>query len=216
LSRSANKAAQTAQTAWSRRRAAVLAEAEAEQAEAQNAARAGRQAQIRAEQADKSDGEILAELNLKDPDRMQAGDDFAAFLRDEVPTHLRKRALRTLWRSNPVLACVDELVDYGNDFKAEALAAGVVKTAYRAGKGMLAHSQEMQRQRDAQNSPAPAKEAEAAEIQVTVEAETDDTGPVASDEARAKITPEPVPEMAEDPSPYNHRRRMRFEFGGVA
>ncbi len=100
---------------WSRRRAAVLAEAEADTKTAERADAAVKQAAM----AEKSDADILLELNLKDPDQMQQGDDFTSFMLAEVPERLRKRALRTLWRSNPVLACVDDLLDYGDDFKAE-------------------------------------------------------------------------------------------------
>ena len=64
-----------AQDMWSRRRAAVLAEAEAED----RAVVAAAEAQERARLEDKSDAEILAELDLKDPDDLEAGDDFAGF-----------------------------------------------------------------------------------------------------------------------------------------
>jgi len=150
---------------------------------------------------------------LKDPDQMQGGDDFTAFLRDEVPAHLRKRALRVLWRSNPVLACVDDLVDYGNDFKAEALEAEVFKTAYQVGKGMLAHIEEMEAQQAAIERP-PAPEAEDEEAPAPVQAQADDIGPTVTDDVVAQPIPEPEP--TDDPTPHQSRRRMRFEFEGVA
>ena len=59
---------------------------------------------------------------------------------------LRKLALRKLWTSNPILANVDGLLDYGEDFTDAAVGAGVVETTYQVGKGMLAHVQEMARQ----------------------------------------------------------------------
>ena len=97
---------------WSRRRAAVAAESKAQ-------ALAQEQAVLDQEHAalcEKSDEEILDALGLPDPDSLVQGDDFKAFLSKTVPAHLRKRALRTLWRSNPVLACVDGLNDYDDDY----------------------------------------------------------------------------------------------------
>ena len=37
------------------------------------------------------------------------GDDFSGFMARNVPDHLRRRALRKLWVSNPVLANLDGL-----------------------------------------------------------------------------------------------------------
>ncbi|MEL6197291.1 MAG: DUF3306 domain-containing protein, partial [Pseudomonadota bacterium] len=64
----------------------------------------------------KSDAEILEELGLPDPETLGAGDDFSGFMAKAVPEHLRRQALRQLWGSNPVLANLDELLDYGEDF----------------------------------------------------------------------------------------------------
>lgn len=124
---------------WSQRRAAVEAEA-AEGAEAARRAALKREGQAAAlAQADKSDAEILDELGLKDPDAMVVGDDFAAFLQGAVPAHLRQRALRRLWRSNPVLANLDGLVDHGDDFSDAATVTPGMMTAYRVGRGMAQH-----------------------------------------------------------------------------
>ena len=57
---------------WSRRRAGVLAEAKADTKAAEREDAAVKQAEM----AEKSDADILQELNLKDPDQMQQGDDF--------------------------------------------------------------------------------------------------------------------------------------------
>lgn len=120
---------------WSRRKARVAAEeAEAKAAEAEAEAASARTAL-----EEKTDEEILAELDLKDPDTLEPGDDFTAFLRSEVPERLRRRALRRLWRSNAVLANLDSLVDYGEDYTDSARVVENMQTAYRVGKGMLSH-----------------------------------------------------------------------------
>lgn len=131
------------QSAWSRRKAAVLAEAVAEERAAEDAAIAEQHELL----AEKTEVEVLEELGLPDPDAMVQGDDFKAFLSKAVPAHLRKRALRTLWRSNPVLACVDGLNDYDDDYLAGSFGQGPISTTYQVGKGMLSHLLEVERQK---------------------------------------------------------------------
>lgn len=147
---------------WARRRAGVAAEAEAERAAAEAHALKEQQAALE----DMSDEELLEELNLPDPDTLVQGDDFKVFMEKAVPDRIRRRALRTLWRSNPVLANVDMLVDYGEDFTDAAMAVENIQTAYQVGKGMLKHVEEMARQ--AEEKEMAAEDAEGM-------AEADDT-----------------------------------------
>ncbi|MBO6639100.1 MAG: DUF3306 domain-containing protein [Roseitalea sp.] len=124
---------------WSRRKAAVR-EAEARE-EAQRVAR--QETDRAAELEEKSDPEILQELDLPDPDTLEAGDDFRPFLRTVVPERLRRRALRRLWALNPTLANLDGLVDYGDDFTDSATVVEGLQTAYQVGKGMFEHVKRM-------------------------------------------------------------------------
>lgn len=82
-----------------------------------------------------SDEELLEKLELPDPDGMARGDDFSAFMRAGVPERLRRRALRSLWVSNPALANLDELLDYGEDFTDAATVIENMQTVYEVGKG---------------------------------------------------------------------------------
>ncbi len=179
---------------WSRRKAAVRAEAEAEVIAAEEQAIAAQQAEL----DEKSDAEILAEFNLPDPDQLQAGDDVSGFMAKAVPDRLRRRALRRLWRLNPVLANVDGLVDYGEDYTDASCVIENIPTAYQVGKGMLAHIE--------------ALAAEAEEIEP--EPVTEEPEPEAVDEPM----PEPViMAEAEDPEEVDlppTPRRMKFEFEG--
>jgi len=195
------------ETAWSRRRAAVKAEAEAEARATQQAQRATEQAELEK----KTDAEILTELNLQDPDTMQPGDDFTAFMQSAVPERLRRRALRTLWRSNPVLANVDNLVDYGEDFKAESIAGAVIKTAYQVGKGMLKHTDEMEKQaREA--ALAEAETGDPAVDEITEETSPEETPPEEILIAQAEyVSPLSDDTDEETPAP-QVKRRMRFAF----
>lgn len=61
--------------------------------------------------------------------------DYSVFLKDGVSTQLKNAALRRLWRSNPVLACLDGLNDYDEDYrKVETFAHGV-RSSWQVGKG---------------------------------------------------------------------------------
>lgn len=111
-------------------------------------ASAGEQAQ-----PPKSDDELLAELGLPHPDTLAAGDDFSAFMAKAVPEHLRRMALRKLWTSNPVLACLDDLVDYADDYTDAALAVEQLSTGYRVGRGFLPESVDEEGTREASDEP---------------------------------------------------------------
>ena len=91
---------------WSRRKAAVEAEAvedirKTEEAEAQ-------EEQDRL--TEKTDEDVLKELGLPDPDTLEPGQDIAGFMQKAVPERLRQRALRQLWRLNPTLANLMDFV----------------------------------------------------------------------------------------------------------
>ena len=84
---------------------------------------------------DLSDTELLEKYALPDPDTMKSGDNFSVFMKEAVPDRLRRRALRVLWGSNPILANLDELVDYGEDFTDAATVVANMQTIYKVGKG---------------------------------------------------------------------------------
>ena len=181
---------------WSSRRAAVAAETKAE-------ALAAEQALVEKEHAElceKSDEDILEALGLPDPDSLVQGDDFKVFLSKAVPAHLRKRALRTLWRSNPVLACVDGLNDYDDDYLTGSFGQDPIKTTYQVGKGMLAHLLEVERQKEAALTPDAIEE-------VVAEPECE-TPEVEAFVAVVEDAPEPMEESMQTP------RRMQFQFEG--
>ncbi|MBW4710057.1 DUF3306 domain-containing protein [Roseobacter sp. YSTF-M11] len=188
---------------WARRRAGAKAEAEAE-ARAESAATEAAQA---AELAGKDDADVLTELGLPDPATLQAGDDFAAFMARDVPRHLQNKALRTLWRSNPVLACVDGLNEYDDDYRAAMLAGGPIKTAYQVGKGMLSHLEETARQEEAARVAAEMDDAE----EVVPEPED---GVIAQPAAEPAGAPQAaLSYSAEEETPAEQApRRMRFRF----
>lgn len=84
-----------------------------------------------------SEQDVLTKYDLPDPDAIELGTDITGFMRKEIPELLRRRALRALWRSNPVLAVLDGLNDYDEDYTDAVHVGSVVKTIYKVGQGFL-------------------------------------------------------------------------------
>jgi hypothetical protein len=195
---------------WTRRRAAV----EAEELQQQRLKETERAEMREAALAEHSEEDILQELGLPDPDSLGQGDDFKVFLSEAVPERIRTRALRRLWGSNPVLANIDGLVDYGEDFTDAACVIENLQTAYQVGKGMTVHVEELARQAEAALSD---EEDDAPASDTMVEADAEAPEPVEIE--RAITEPEEVQlyaevseteiELPEAPAPV---RRMRFRF----
>ena len=194
---------------WSRRKQAVKDEELAEEPVVED--------EQEEEPPEQTEAEVLAEFNLKDPDEMQAGDDFSAFMNSAIPQRLRNRALRKLWLSNPALANLDELLDYGEDFTNKGGVVEDIVTAYKVGKGFV-------------DKLAVAEEAEAESIDAPTEcdsgesddpAETDVAAPIENVrkpedvrvraplpvESKLVVIAEVSPKISETP-----RKRMRFTF----
>ncbi|SHK89005.1 Protein of unknown function [Roseovarius marisflavi] len=199
---------------WSRRKAQVEAEAEAEARASEAEALAARDAEL----AEKTDAELLEELQLPDPDTMGPGDDFRAFMTKAVPDRLRRPALRRLWTSNPALANLDGLLDYGEDFTDKAKVLEHMQTAYQVGKGMTAHVEEMARQAELEANPpeeSPLEEEELLEDEqpeatvAMAEDETEETAATGDAPTATGQIAEAAPQEADEAPP---RRRMSFAF----
>ena len=204
---------------WARRKAAVKAEEEAQIQAAEDQVIAADRAALE----EKSDDEILAELDLPDPDTLKPGDDIRGFMGQAVPDRLRRRALRQLWKLNPVLANVDGLVDYGEDFTDAALVVENLQTAYQVGKGMMAHVEEMARQAEAKEAADAVPEAGLEELELSEEAsentEQFQPEPDTTEDAPPRATqmddfPEPQTQENQSDTRYAAapKRRMRFAF----
>ncbi len=101
--------------------------------------------------------------------------DFSVFMSDKVSDAIRNRALRKLWLTDPVLANLDGLVDYGEDFTDAAMVVKNMKSVYKVGRGMVDYEEEERKKAEAKAAKA-AKEAEEAAEGVTGETgETDET-----------------------------------------
>ncbi|MBP0484750.1 DUF3306 domain-containing protein [Sagittula salina] len=223
---------------WERRKAAVAAENRAE-AEAREAAE--RQAAEDA-LAETPDAKLLEEAGLPEPEKIESIDQLQAFLKSALPQRLKTRALRHHWGSNPVLANLDGLLEYGEDYTDAARCVPDMKTLYQVGKGMFDKVAEAEAAAKAKaEAAAKAAEAETATDPETVEegteaVETEAAGqgdaavaepelvsvrPPAPPSARTAPKPQPHQQTyqpaaqvaeADDTTPAPAPRRMRFRF----
>ncbi len=175
---------------WSRRKAAVR--------EAEDRVETERVAALEAKQAEqleqKTDDEIIEELGLPDPDNFEEGDDFKAFMSGVVPERLRRRALRRLWTTNPTLANLDGLIDYGEDYTDSATVVENLQTAYQVGKGMLEHLKKIAEEAS-ENDQADNEDAANEEV-LSTDVETDKVESLESSDqnAAAKLVANPAVE----------------------
>jgi hypothetical protein len=76
------------------------------------------------------------DTDLPPIESLTAESDFSPFMQPGVPEAARNAALQKLWRSDPVFANLDGLVEYGEDFAADFKSTAVVRTVYRVLQGM--------------------------------------------------------------------------------
>jgi hypothetical protein len=88
--------------------------------------------------------DVDPEVEAKDPnadlppiESLDKDSDYTVFLRAGVAPELRKQALSKLWRSDPVFANLDGLLEYGEDYSLPFKNPTAVATLYQVGKGMM-------------------------------------------------------------------------------
>lgn len=115
---------------WARRKEAVAKETEAE-----------KEAVSQDVTEDELEANRLA-AEAVDLDSLGPDSDLGVFLKKGVPELLKNQAMRTVWRSDPVFANLDELVDYGEDFGAKSLIMETFQSAWKVGEGYLKQAEE--------------------------------------------------------------------------
>lgn len=157
--------------------------------------------------------DVLEKYGLPDPDAIELGTDITGFMQKEIPELLRRRALRSLWKSNPVLAVLDGLNDYDEDFT-NAAATGAVKTLYKVGQGLIDRTAKVDEPVNNKVGDYTTKRAEAPTMAIPPEpAETNEISEsdIAETPPDTALHTEPVvTETTEEPTP-RYRPRMRFE-----
>ena len=94
-----------------------------------------------AHERDPTDDEdrLLSEEDFADVDfdALDYKSDYTRFMGKNVPEKIRDRALRKLWGSDPILANVDGLNDYCEDFSDAVWVVPNLRTSYKVGQGFL-------------------------------------------------------------------------------
>ncbi len=91
-------------------------------------------------------------------DELNFESDYTVFLNKKVPEALRRAALRKLWTSDPVLACLDGLNDYDEDYNLVDTTITAAQTAYKVGRGYLEDIEEKLEQVDRALGQSPEAE----------------------------------------------------------
>jgi len=123
--------------------------------------------------------------------------------------------LRKLWLSDPALANLDELLDYGEDFTTKG--ADVVTTAYQAGKGYFNRQE---------SAPDPAGKTTDNGPETTAEDSVEDGADDGIELQKSEGPLDPAPNPDADRTPEIHRepdietaaalprRRLKFSYPG--
>ena len=192
---------------WGRRKAAVEAEAQADDALRVAAEVEAHESAL----AEKSDEDLLSESGLTEPEALESAEQVQDFLKADLPRRLKTRALRRLWRLNPVLANLDGLVDYGEDYTDSATVVENLQTVYQVGKGMFDKLEEMAKKAE-ETTEAPVDAAAVHESDAqgkSADADATDDTPGTAAVTDGVLRPLP----SDDASPsLMSQRRMRFEF----
>jgi len=160
--------------------------------------------------------ELLEKYGLPDPETIELGTDITGFMRKEIPEFLRRKALRGLWKSNPVLAVLDGLNDYDEDYTLASTAGQTVTSLYKVGEGLVDKAKKAADVvEDQSNEPVRISSAEP-DPAIAEDPEPDDTL-----ELDDQATPTELPEQQfaeeetsqseETPEP-RFRPRMRFDY----
>ena len=153
--------------------------------------------------------ELLEKYGLPDPENIELGTDITGFMRKEIPEFLRRKALRGLWKSNPVLAVLDGLNDYDEDYTLASTAGQTVKTLYKVGEGLVDKAKKAADVVDDQSEKQAVSSLAGPDSTTAEEPDSED-----SPELEDMATPTELPEQQlaqEEPEP-RFRPRMRFDY----
>ncbi|MDF2096549.1 DUF3306 domain-containing protein [Aquibaculum arenosum] len=121
--------------------------------------------------------ETVSAEDLPDPETLGRDDDWTPYLKRNVPSELRVKALRRLWRLDPVYANLDGLVDYAEDYNGPAFTGKPVKTLFQVGRGMVLPEKQEAAEKAAEEDATDATAVPAQELPDSIEA-----APVADEE----------------------------------
>lgn len=172
---------------------------------------------IEDEELDEEQQELVA--TLPPLDSLNGDSDFTPFMREGVPEFIKRKAMRILWRANPLFGFRDGLNDYDEDFNIVHKIIDESVGAYQVGRGHLTEEelQKMMPERakkafDEDEDDEHASDEEVKDVAEDPHAQTDtehseetDTEPLESEE-KAEVaedpakTPENDDQVEDDPS----------------
>jgi hypothetical protein len=166
--------------------------------------------------------ELLEKYGLPDPENIELGTDITGFMRKEIPEFLRRKALRGLWKSNPVLAVLDGLNDYDEDYTLASTAGQTVKSLYKVGEGLVDRAKKAADVVEDQSGKQAISSLADPDSKTVEEPEPEDNpelenGPELEDTAMPSELPEQqlaqqeTSQPEEEPEP-RFRPRMRFDY----
>lgn len=121
-----------------------------------------------------------------DLEKVEYGFDFSVFMKRGVPDVLRKKALKKFFNSNPVLANLDGLNDYDEDFNNPLHM--VYKSSWDVGRGFLTEAEKVLQQATGRlTRDEPPVELASAEMEEELEADTAETSALDDDEDGAEL-----------------------------
>ncbi len=125
------------------------------------------------------DPELADQISALDLDQLTYDDDFTVFLKTKVPDIIRRKALSKLWLSHPLLANLDGLNEYDEDYTQAADAAEMVRKVFEAAR-LREEEAAKKKAKEALASKSsdepPAKEVKTAETEPDDELVEDDDG----------------------------------------
>ena len=179
---------------------------------AENEVRSGEEADEE-DPVEKANREAAEAIDLETLDETS---DYTVFMKKGVPAALKRQAMSALWRSNPVLANVDGLVEYGEDYANPDLIMKTFKSAWQAGRGYVEHQERLAREAAAKETPkTPPEDPEEIDDPTEIEAEMEivEAAPAAEITAPVQASiPNPEPEYEEATIPrVSLRRRLMLD-----
>ena len=140
--------------------------------------------QLEVERSESEANRLAAEAI--DLEKVEYGFDFSVFMKRGVPDVLRKKALKKFFNSNPVLANLDGLNDYDEDFNNPLHM--VYKSSWDVGRGFLTEAEKVLQQATGRlTRDEPPVVLASAEMEEELEADTAETSAHDDDEDGAEL-----------------------------
>lgn len=176
-------------------------------------------ARVELEEAEKQQLANRQAAEAVDLESLDDSSDFSIFMKDGVPDGLRRKAYRLLWRTNPVLANLDGLNDYDENFADPGMLMKNFKSAWDVTKGYDTGEEDIPEMGDLPSEELPEEPVDA-ESPVEAEAELQGEGEEEKildlEEAQSDMSealPNPIDPISTEPELQKVSLRVRLNLG---